>query len=165
MKLYSVKPDYLYGENKAADRQKQVDLLKRLGIEESEVLGVAFCNAEQAIELLNEGYCGTYVSPREYIKPVYNGKSGIDISSIIEASVRSSAEAVEKLFNTKCQQEQPSTNLMGIDDTMLKEDCCTDELQEALSKGWRILAICPQPQRRPDYVLGRKLLPKSAQRG
>lgn len=38
---------------------------------------------------------------------------------------------------------------------MLAEDCCTDELQHRLDEGWRIIAACPQPQRRPDYILGR----------
>lgn len=39
---------------------------------------------------------------------------------------------------------------------MLKEDTCTDELQETLNKGYRIIAVCVQPdQRRPDYILGR----------
>jgi hypothetical protein len=165
MKLYSVKPEYLYGDNCDAKRQVQLDLLNRLGITESENLGVAICNGDQAIELFNEGYCGTYMSVKESIKPLYEVKSELNIGEIIESSVRSSADAVARLFNDKCQQEQPGPNLMSVDETMLKEDCCTDELQEALSNGWRILAVCPQPQRRPDYVLGRKLLPKSAQRG
>lgn len=38
-----------------------------------------------------------------------------------------------------------------------REDCCTQEIQDLLKDGWRILAILPQPnQRRPDYILGRK---------
>ena len=32
---------------------------------------------------------------------------------------------------------------------------------KVISEGWRILAICPQPnQRRPDYIMGRLPLPE-----
>ena len=43
-----------------------------------------------------------------------------------------------------------------VDETLLMEDACTNALQENLDNGWRIIAVCPQPQRRPDYILGRK---------
>ena len=46
--------------------------------------------------------------------------------------------------------------LMAIDKTLLLENCCTDVLQEHLDKDWRILAVCPTAQRRPDYILGRR---------
>ena len=87
---------------------------------------------------------------------LYEVKSEVDIASMIEASVSSSVEAIGKLFNEKCQQEQPGPSLLNVDETLLMEDACTDALQENLDNGWRILAVCPQPQRRPDYVLGRK---------
>lgn len=48
--------------------------------------------------------------------------------------------------------------LFTVNETGLLEDACTDELQRWLSKGWRILAICPSTyndQRRPDYIMGR----------
>ena len=156
MKLYSVKPEWLYGDDKDAKREVQLELLKRLGIQESEAMRMAICNAEQAIELLEAGYCGSYVSPKEHIKMLYDVKSEIDIASMIEASVSSSMEAVGKLFNEKTSSEQPGPSLLNVDETLLMEDACTDALQENLDNGWRILAVCPQPQRRPDYVLGRK---------
>jgi len=50
----------------------------------------------------------------------------------------------------------PGFGLLAIDDVMVSYDLCTDELRKYLEDGWRILAICPQPnQRRPDYVLGK----------
>lgn len=156
MKLYSVKPEWLYGDDKDAKREVQLELLKRLGIQESEAIGMAICNAEQAIKLFQEGYCGGYTSPKEHIKELYDVKSEVDITSMIEASVSSSVEAIGKLFNEKCQQEQPGPNLLNVNETLLMEDACTNALQENLDNGWRILAVCPQPQRRPDYVLGRK---------
>ena len=156
MKLYAVKPEWLYGDDKDAKREVQLEILKRLGIQESEAMGMAICNAEQAIELFGEGYCGSYVSPKEHIKMLYDVKSEIDIASMIEASVSSSMEAIGKLFNKMTSSEQPGPSLLNVDETLLMEDACTDALQENLNNGWRILAVCPQPQRRPDYVLGRK---------
>lgn len=50
----------------------------------------------------------------------------------------------------------PGFGLMAIDDVTVEYDLCTDTLRGRIEDGWRILAICPQPdQRRPDYVLGR----------
>lgn len=35
------------------------------------------------------------------------------------------------------------------------ENCCTDELQRWLDRGWRIIAVCPpNDTRRPAYVMG-----------
>ena len=49
-----------------------------------------------------------------------------------------------------------STWLNNVNEICLKEDCCSDALQDHLNDGWRIMAVCPQPdQRRPDYILGR----------
>lgn len=60
-------------------------------------------------------------------------------------------------YNSKCNVHIPGNALIHIDDTLLLTDCCTDYLQEKINEGFRILAICPQPdQRRPDYILGRK---------
>lgn len=156
MKLYAVRPEWLYSDDKDVKREAQLEMLTRLGIQESESIGMAVCNAEQALELFEAGYCGAYVNPKEYIKILYDVKSEIDIAAMIEASVSSSMEAIGKLFNEKTSSEQPGPNLLSVNETMLMEDACTDELQENLNNGWRILAVCPQPQRRPDYVLGRK---------
>lgn len=46
--------------------------------------------------------------------------------------------------------------LWSVDTVKVLSDSCTDSLQRELTDGWRILAICVQPdQRRPDYVLGK----------
>lgn len=50
----------------------------------------------------------------------------------------------------------PDLNLMMIGQVEVLVDCCTDELNNWLKGGWRILAVCPpNAQRRPDYVLGK----------
>lgn len=59
-------------------------------------------------------------------------------------------------FNQRINIYTPGNMLSIINDTMLATDMCTDALQEQLDQGWRIIAVCPQPdQRRPDYILGR----------
>lgn len=46
--------------------------------------------------------------------------------------------------------------IVTYNDLKLVEDSCTDILQNELNEGWRIIAVCVQPdQRRPDYILGR----------
>lgn len=67
MKLYSVKPEWLYGDDKDAKREVQLEILKRLGIQESKTMEMAICNAEQAIELLQSGYCGHFLNPKDVI--------------------------------------------------------------------------------------------------
>lgn len=58
-------------------------------------------------------------------------------------------------FNRKVGVHLSGNALSLYNELMLAEDCCTDELQHRLDEGWRIIAACPQPQRRPDYILGR----------
>jgi hypothetical protein len=59
-------------------------------------------------------------------------------------------------FNEKVSVHMPGLGLLLIDHVKVLNNDCTDDLQTWLDDGWRILAICPQPdQRRPDYVIGR----------
>lgn len=59
-------------------------------------------------------------------------------------------------FNPRVEVHTPGNALSLFNDIMLAEDCCTDALQNSLNEGWRIIAVCPQPDaRRPDYILGR----------
>ena len=74
-----------------------------------------------------------------------------------------SAEALQALapraeppVNMKVNVAIPGLGLLAIKECMVEYDLCTNVLNERLRGGWRILAICPQPdQRRPDYILGR----------
>ena len=64
----------------------------------------------------------------------------------------------ENTFNEKCSVHTGGNALTEYNQLMLCEDICTDELQGKLRDGWRIMAVCPQPdQRRPDYILGKKV--------
>jgi hypothetical protein len=62
----------------------------------------------------------------------------------------------ETQFNYKVGVHISDLGLLAVKYTTWLEDVCTQELQRYLDDGWRILAVCPQPdKRRPDYVLGR----------
>jgi len=51
----------------------------------------------------------------------------------------------------------PNLGLLTVDEVMVEEDSCTDNLQRRLNEGWRILCVCPPKNaRRPDYILGRQ---------
>lgn len=64
--------------------------------------------------------------------------------------------AMERSFNEKCHVHMPGQALATYNEVMLLADACSDNLQNTLDAGWRIIASCPQPdQRRPDYILGR----------
>ena len=63
----------------------------------------------------------------------------------------------EQMFNKKINVHVPGNALLDIEHVILMNNCCTDSLAEKLNEGWRIIAVCPQPdQRRPDYILGLK---------
>lgn len=75
------------------------------------------------------------------------------LSAKIESSFERFNSEVE--FNQKCEVHVPNLGLMNVNRLAFATDKCTEELQELLHEGWRILAVCPQPdQRRPDYILG-----------
>jgi hypothetical protein len=62
----------------------------------------------------------------------------------------------EQQVNNKVDVHVPNLGLLLMDEVEVAYDFCTEALQDKIDDGWRILAICPQPdQRRPDYVLGR----------
>lgn len=62
----------------------------------------------------------------------------------------------DNTFNSKTNVHVGGGLITTYNDLLLKENVCTDVLQEKLNNGWRIIAVCVQPdQRRPDYILGR----------
>jgi len=74
-------------------------------------------------------------------------------------STRALAEFGNKtttVVNEKCNVAVPGLGMLTIDTVHVETDLCTETLQGLLDDGWRIVAVCVQPdQRRPDYVLGR----------
>lgn len=59
-------------------------------------------------------------------------------------------------FNEKVNVHVGGFALMSINQMGFGEDMCTEEVQGILNKGWKILAVCVQPDgRRPDYIFGK----------
>lgn len=76
-----------------------------------------------------------------------------ELDDRIEELERKATPPVNKVVNVAV----PGNALLRITKVQVLTDICTDELQRHLNEGWRIVAVCPQPdQRRPDYVLGRE---------
>jgi len=83
---------------------------------------------------------------------------------LILSEIEDKAAKIEKIvdllqsstFNQKVNVHVGGGLITTYNELSLKEDICTDILQTELNNGWRIIAVCVQPnQRRPDYILGR----------
>ena len=60
------------------------------------------------------------------------------------------------VYNEHVKVAMPGIGLLQFDNVKVEYDFCTDSLRDRMKEGWRIIAVCPQPdRRRPDYVLGR----------
>lgn len=157
IKMYSVKPEWLYGDDQEHKRAKQLAALESLGLKETS-MNVVVCNAEQVIDLIKSGYCGEY-RQTENIEELGEFDAGPDVEDLFQIMADKVAQLAPASFNEKCHQHQPNSALFSVAETMLMENSCTDALQEKLAEGWRIIAVQPQPdQRRPDYILGRPLM-------
>jgi acylphosphatase len=164
MKLYTVKAAHCWGEDGKQREVSQATILASMGLHKSLMSGLVVCTAEQAIELLLQGFCEKY-SNETSIEVVYEGEESTNITDLVNAAITASITACENSYNTKTNCPPTDRHLLSITETKLLENACTDLLQENLTEGWRILTVCPQPQRRPDYVLGRAYLPEKASRG
>ncbi len=50
----------------------------------------------------------------------------------------------------------PNIGLLTINEVCVLENECTNQLQQMLEIGWRIIAVCPpNGTKRPDYIMGR----------
>lgn len=112
------------------------------------------CDTDYAFQL---GYVDKYDIDRseehmfipERIQQAFMNKSAPSASTSVEV-------AKSDYYNEIVHVHMPGQALALFNRVMLCEDVCTDALQGYLTEGWRILAVCPQPdQRRPDYILGR----------
>lgn len=159
-------------EQKIADREKKIaDALAQFpGVRQEDDFYYADVEDFMRVrELLPKNtYEDTAIS--EFNEFKLPGKT--DALSSIEARLAELAAAIGKprgefdvnhevnrypLFNAHVNGPISGPHLLAINDTCLLEDACTDTLQKHLHDGWRILAVCPQEARRPDYVLGRHI--------
>ena len=121
-------------------------------------------NAEQLVLLAVNNY--TFKVKQEVAVEV------ADVNKTFEFVAGKAQELTQtnNTYNNRCEVHMPGNMLASYNEVMLIEDSCTDQLQSALSSGWRMIAVCPQPdQRRPDYIMGRwnpnKELDDGAERG
>jgi hypothetical protein len=87
-----------------------------------------------------------------------------EVEAWTEAGIELSMSKVKGLGNYGGGRDLPTViyqvsvanvGLMQVQCVEILENCCTDELQRWLDKGWRILAVCPpNDARRPSYVVG-----------
>lgn len=138
--------------------------------------------AQKTLEFLNQVFPDLVLLPFDpeasYWRPLDHGKTLMatqdevislklaDISFTIEEQRTLTYDQLNKnaassttrdaYFNTKVEVHASNSALMVYNETLLIENSCTDNLQNHLDAGWRIIACCVQPdQRRPDYILGR----------
>lgn len=62
--------------------------------------------------------------------------------------------AAKSFLNKKIGVHLSGNQMLLYNHVKLLSDACTDDLQKELRDGWRIIAVCPQEARRPDYILG-----------
>ena len=114
--------------------------------------------------LTSDQYADLMIKGVSLVPPVYLKTKGGDDSDPFVAVMAKIDELLamdltstgDTHYNSKCEVAMPGQALAMYNDTQLLEDACTDDLQNELAVGWRIIAACPQPnQRRPDYILGR----------
>lgn len=92
----------------------------------------------------------------EYKVIRYVGKAiSKELNEFQEQLIKMSGKA-EPSLNQRLQVVVPSLGVLALNQVRVCVDMCTNSLQSELDDGWRIVAVCPQPdQRRPDYILGR----------
>lgn len=76
----------------------------------------------------------------------------VERHEIEDLTVRATGTPVNKKTNVIL----PSNELLNITDIFVEVNACTERIKIHLDSGYKILAICLQPdQRRPDYILGK----------
>lgn len=150
------KPENYYsdktGEEKIADQQKK--------FEEDQTLGKIVLNSYGIFLIVDLNlFVLEWTYPFEISKRIMVDVEPIVTSESVAAFVErfeNAANTFKNTFNEKVNVHIGGSQLMTVNKTLLLENSCTDNLQDHLDKGWRIIACCVQPDgRRPDYVLGR----------
>lgn len=150
-------------EVRAVKRQETIEAMESIGIDSKhmpkgwlESSHDFMVTETQLTDLVVWGYRFKVVQQADY---------GIDNAALTQR-ISAIAQRLEQVsrgymhesdtFNDRCGVHVPGNVLSMYNETMLLENCCTDVLQDALDKNWRVMACCPQTDgRRPDYVLAR----------
>lgn len=93
---------------------------------------------------------------REFIMDGEEVESWTKAGVVLEMSrVKGLASNARELPATIYQISVANVGLMQVQCVEVLDNCCTNELQAWLDRGWRILAVCPpNDTRRPSYVVG-----------
>jgi hypothetical protein len=133
--------------------EEQVEVLTSMGYERQyhqfEVTESQFCS------LFSLGIPSHNISVQKFREFKSDGADE-RISLILDKLEKLVDRQWDVAFNERVQCAVPSNPLLEIDTVELMEDCCTDVVRQMLDEGWRLVAVCPQPTRRPDYIFGRK---------
>lgn len=116
------------------------------------------CTGSQLLEIMDVDDTITVKSSAKLAADSYEGLISrlVSVAEKLEnMEIPNPSEPPSHVYNEKCDVHISGNMLSTYNETLLLEDSCSDELQKALNKGWRIIACCPQSQRRPDYILGR----------
>lgn len=111
------------------------------------------------VSLLMKKFPSVQFSMKGIPKSVSN--SDLNIVNMMQEMAEKIEEATSRFdkqveFNQRCEVHVPNLGLLNVNNLAYATDYCTESLQDRLQEGYRILAVCPQPdQRRPDYILGR----------
>lgn len=176
VKLTFDMPYHPYGEPETPAK-KEADLetlrmdLDRFGVvPNADYPNTAHTDSEKAVKVM------CYFSKRLHtqtrlngLEEVYDGKAAVieDLNNILtRLQIAASKVEAQTAAGWGERPDGPGWNahtnspisgplLHSFNELRLLENICTDELQNALDDGWRIIAVCPQESRRPDYVLAR----------
>lgn len=161
MKVYQIEFDYIWQDGESKEKKLQVRRQSKeiCGLLEDMDENGRFGYKERE-PIINQMQLLALTELNEDFKILRT----LDVGDPLGSSVERFEKAVAKLsqipvsdiaYNERCEVHVPNMALMTYNETMLLEDSCTDALQDRLDEGWRIIAACPQPQRRPDYIMGR----------
>lgn len=77
MKFYEIKSEWCWGDGSEQKKAIQTEALAAVGVQEID--GRVIYTAEQAVGLVNLGYCGTHFNIKDHIKPIFEVPDQLDI--------------------------------------------------------------------------------------
>ena len=78
------------------------------------------------------------------------------VENVLDINLPDSVGPASGQLNNHTGAHLTGNVLTQYNELMLCEDACTDAMQQHIDEeGWRIVAVCPQSSRRPDYIMGR----------